>query len=87
MSDDERYSRLEAKLDKILDKLEGKLSSIDGKLQNHEVRIVVLETHDKAEKSDWRAQVIMLLVKSLTVGAVAVASLVGAGGLLRNIFG
>lgn len=87
MTEEERYERLEAKIDRILDKLESKFQGVDEKLSNHEVRIVVLETHDKADKGDWKNQTIGLLVKALAVGAVAVASLAGAGGILAKIFG
>lgn len=87
MTEEERYERLEAKIDRILDKLESKFQGVDEKLSNHEVRIVVLETHDKSDKSDWKTQLLMLLGKAITVGAVVVGSLVGAGSLLKPILG
>ena len=90
MTEEERYEKLNDKLDRILDKLESKFKGVDEKLSNHEVRIVVLETHDKADKadkSDWKSQIIGLLVKAVAVGAVAVASLAGAGGILAKIYG
>ena len=87
MTEEERYERLEAKIDRILDKLESKFQGVDEKLSNHEVRIVVLETHDKADKGDWKTQTIGLLVKAVAVGTVAVASLAGAGGILAKIYG
>ena len=51
------------------------------------MRIVVLETHDKSDKSDWKGQIIGLLVKAVVVGSVAIATLAGAGGILAKIFG
>lgn len=87
MTEEERYEKLNDKLDRILDKLESKFQGVDEKLSNHEVRIVVLETHDKSDKGDWKSQTIGLLVKAVAVGAVAVASLAGAGGILAKIFG
>ena len=38
-------------------------------------------------KKDWKADIITLLVKAIVIGAVSIGSLVGAGGLLANIFG
>ena len=87
MTEEERYERLEAKIDRILDKLESKFQGVDEKLSNHEVRIVVLETHDKADKGDWKNQLLMLLAKAAVIGAVSIGSLVGAGSLIGKIFG
>ena len=87
MTEEERYEKLNDKLDRILDKLESKFQGVDEKLSNHEVRIVVLETHDKSDKGDWKGQIIGLLVKSVVVCSVAIATLAGAGGILAKIFG
>ena len=43
MTEDERYEKLNDKLDKILEKLNSKLEDMSKSIQNHEVRIVVLE--------------------------------------------
>lgn len=87
MTEDERYEKLNDKLDKILDKLSNKLEGVTKSLQNHEVRIVVLETKSPDEKKDWRTDIIQLLVKAVVIGGVAIASLAGAGGLLQKIMG
>lgn len=87
MTEEERYEKLNDKLDRILEKIDGKLTGIDTKLQNHEVRIVVLETKEPTKESDWKTQLLMLLGKAITVGAVVVGSLVGAGSLLKPILG
>lgn len=89
MTEEERYDKLDAKLDRILAKLEDKLEGVDSKLQNHEVRIVVLETTKEPESSkrDWKTDVITLLAKSIVIGGVAIAGLAGAGGILAKIFG
>ena len=87
MTEDERYEKLNDKLDKILDKLTNKLEGVTKSLQNHEVRIVVLETKSPDEKKDWRADIIQLLVKAVVIGGVSIASLVGAGGLLSKVMG
>ena len=79
---DEMYVKLSEKIDRLIDKLDTKFVTFDQKLQNHEVRIVVLEQKSPDEKRDWKADIIMLLVKAVLIGGVAIASLVGAGGLL-----
>lgn len=88
MTEEERYEKLNDKLDRILEKIDGKLSGIDTKLQNHEVRIVVLETTKPDErKEDWRTSLLMLLGKAVTIGVVVIGSLAGAGSLLKPILG
>lgn len=88
MDDNEIYLKLSEKIDKLCDKLDTKFDNIDTKLQNHEVRIVVLEQKSPEDmKKDWKADIITLLVKAIVIGAVSIGSLVGAGGLLANIFG
>ena len=81
------YMKLTEKLDKFIDKLDTKFLQFDQKLQNHETRLVVLEVHDKTdEKKDWKSDIIILLVKAVLIGGVAIASLAGAGGVISKIF-
>lgn len=87
MTEDERYEKLNDKLDRILEKIDGKLDGMDRKIQNHEVRIVVLETKEPAKKEDWKASLLMLLARAIVIGSVALGSLVGAGGLIKSIMG
>lgn len=86
MTEEERYEKLNDKLDKILEKLNDKLEGMSKSIQNHEVRIVVLEKSAPAERRDWKGEVIGLLVKAVVVGSVAIASLAGAGGILSKMF-
>jgi len=47
---------------------------------------VVLEQKTPEEtKRDWKSEIIMLLVKAVVIGGVAIASLAGAGGVLAKI--
>ena len=86
MSENEMYLKLSDKIDKLIDKLDTKFDVLDHKLQNHEVRIVVLEQKAPEEaKKDWKSEIIMLLVKAVVIGGVAIASLAGAGGILTKI--
>lgn len=85
MNENEMYVKLSEKIDKLIDKLDTKFDAIDDKLQNHEVRIVVLEQKTPNEKKDWKGDVITLLVKAVVIGAVSIASLAGASGILTKI--
>lgn len=87
MTEEERYEKLNDKLDRILEKIDGKFDGIEKKIQNHEVRIVVLETREPSKKDDWKIQLLMLLGKAITIGVVVIGSLVGAGSLLKPILG
>jgi len=87
MTEDERYEKLTDKLDRILDKLTTKLEGVSKSLQNHEVRIVVLETKSPGDKKDWRTDIVLLLAKATVIGGVSIASLAGAGGLLQKVLG
>jgi len=82
------YEKISAKIDRLIDKLDTRMADLDKKVQGHEVRIVVLEQKQPCEaRRDWKGDVILLLVKAVTVGAVALASLAGAGGILSKIMG
>lgn len=82
MTEDERYEKLNDKLDKILDKLNSKLEDMSKSIQNHEVRIVVLERQpppaaEAKEAKDWKAEAISMLIKALIIGGTVVASVLG----------
>lgn len=87
MTEEERYEKLNDKLDRILEKIDGKFDGMEKKIQNHEVRIVVLETREPSKKDDWKTQLLMLLGKAITIGVVVIGSLAGAGSLLKPILG
>lgn len=88
MNENEIYLKLSDKIDKLIDKLDNKFDALDQKLHNHEVRIVVLEQKAPEEaKKDWKSDIIMLLVKAVVIGGVAIASLAGAGGVLSKMAG
>lgn len=82
MTEDERYEKLNDKLDKILDKLNSKLEDMSKSIQNHEVRIVVLERQpppaaEVKDAKDWKAEAISMLIKALIIGGTVVASVLG----------
>lgn len=87
MTEDERYEKLNDKLDKILEKLNSKLEDMSKSIQNHEVRIVVLERQapapapapaaQPADAKDWKAEAISLLIKCVLIGGTIVAGVLG----------
>ncbi len=86
MNENEIYLKLSDKIDKLIDKLDNKFDALDQKLHNHEVRIVVLEQKAPEEaKKDWKSEIILMLVKAVLIGGVAIATLAGAGGILAKI--
>ena len=86
MNENEMYLKLSDKIDKLIDKLDTKFDVFESKLQNHEVRIVVLEQNTPEQKKEWKNEIIMLLVKAVLIGGVSIASLAGAGGIMQKIF-
>lgn len=46
---------------------------------------MVLEQRPTEDKGDFKSQIIALLVKAVVIGSVAIASLAGAGGIVKNI--
>lgn len=86
MDENETYIKLSDKIDKLIDKLDSKFGQLDTKFQNHEIRIVVLEQKTPTERKDWKTDIIGLLVKAVVIGAVAIASLAGASGIVSKIF-
>ena len=46
--------------------------------------MVVLE---QKKDDNWKNQLLMLLAKAVVIGAVAIGTLVGAGGLLSKVLG
>ena len=78
MTEEERYEKLNDKLDKILEKLNSRLEDMSKSIQNHEVRIVVLERQNPAKDGgDWKAQAISMLIKCLLIGGSVLATLFG----------
>ena len=93
--------RIEEILLQLLEKvsaIETQLQQTNAVITNHENRIITLERHpsnavtyedykaDKADKTeDFKSKMIELICKSLVISLTALASLVGAGGILSKI--
>lgn len=83
----------QSKIEEIIIKISAGLAEMNANLKaaldvikNHEQRIQVLEQDKGGSQSFWR-DTVSWLVKTLLIGAVAVAALSGAGGILSKIFG
>lgn len=76
--------KIQDKFEKLMDELHQSTLALREMLANHETRITVLETK---KDSGWQSQLLMLLAKAVLIGGVAIASLTGAGSLIKGIFG
>lgn len=85
------------KVDDLLFQINGKLSSIEAKLDTmnetllrHEARITTLERDvieaKAGQKGGFRGEVVSLLVKALIISLAAIATLTGATGVIAKIF-
>lgn len=70
------------KISTQIGELTGFIKTALDKLADHEQRLGELE---RGGSSDWKTQLLMLLAKAVVVGGVAIASLAGASGLLKEV--
>ena len=81
---DEKVIQAMMDISRELGVLNGNMSGVLTQLTNHNQRIQALEERDRqSTKSDWKEDIIKLLVKATTIGIVSIASLAGAGGVLK----
>ena len=79
---------LQAMLDisQQLGNLNGNMNGVLTQLTNHNQRIQALEEKEREKpKSDFKDEIIKLLVKCLLIGATTVATLTGAGSLVSRV--
>ena len=66
--------------------LNGNMSGVLSQLTQHNQRIQALEQRDsQSTKTDWKEDIIKLLVKCMLIGATTVAALTGASGLVSRV--
>lgn len=75
------------KISQQIGELNGFIKTALDKLADHEKRLDDLEKSKSAKEDGWKNQLLMLLAKAAVIGGVAIASLVGAGGILSKIIG
>ncbi len=80
----EMFTELAIKITSELSALNANMKNVLDKLADHEKRLDDLE---KKKDDGWKNQLLMLLAKAAVIGGVAIASLVGAGGILSKILG
>lgn len=69
-----------------LGNLNGNMNGVLTQLTNHNQRIQALEDKEREKpKSDFKDEIIKLLVKCLLIGATTVATLTGAGSLVSRV--
>ncbi len=71
------------KISSQIGELTASIQNVLGQLQNHEHRLQSIE--GKTQNS-FKDQIIILLVKALVIGGVALAGLTGGAGILSKIF-
>lgn len=89
------------RVEEVLFEINGKLGAISSKIDavsdsvlKHESRISTLETAvynlniqiHKTNTTDFKEDMLKMMTKCLLIGVTAIASLVGAGGILSKIF-
>lgn len=78
----EIFTDISAKLGTI----SGQMKSVLDQLAEHSYRITNLEKHNgEARHDDFKVEILKLLGKCLVISLTAIASLVGAGGLLAKV--
>lgn len=75
------------KISQQIGELNGFIKTALDKLADHEKRLDDLEKSKSTKEDSWKNQLLMLLAKAAVIGGVAIASLVGAGGILSKIIG
>lgn len=66
--------------------LNASVQSVLTQLTNHNQRIQALEQRDsQSSKTDWKEDIIKLLVKCMLIGCTTVAALTGASGLVSRV--
>lgn len=75
------------KISQQIGELNGFIKTALDKLADHEKRLDDLEKSKDAKEDNWKNQLLMLLAKAAVIGGVAIASLVGAGGILSKVIG
>lgn len=81
---DEKITEFFIKLNGELQALNANMRNVLDKLTNHEQRLTSLE---QKKDENWKNQLLMLLAKATVIGLVAIGSLTGASGLIKQVLG
>ena len=81
---DEKITEFFIKLNGELQALNANMRNVLDKLTNHEQRLTNLE---QKKDEGWKNQLLMLLAKATVIGLMAIGSLTGASGLIKQVLG
>lgn len=83
---DEKLLQAMLDISQQLGNLNGNMNGVLTQLTNHNQRIQALEDKEREKpKTDFKDEVIKLLVKCVLIGATCVAALTGASGLASRV--
>ena len=89
MTDVDEQTKLFIEISRNLGEINSKLGSLCETIARHELRLTELEKMEKVRdgKSNFKDEVVHLLVKGLILAIGTIATMVGAGALLKPLFG
>lgn len=86
MTDMDEQTKLFIEISRNLGEINSKLGSLCETIARHELRLTELEKMEKG-KSNFKDEVVHWLVKGLILAIGTIATMVGAGALLKPLFG
>ena len=89
MTDVDEQTKLFIEISRNLGEINSKLGSLCETIARHELRLTELEKMEKVRdgKSNFKDEVVHGLVKGLILAIGTIATMVGAGALLKPLFG
>ena len=89
MTDMDEQTKLFIEISRNLGEINSKLGSLCETIARHELRLTELEKMEKVRdgKSNFKDEVVHWLVKGLILAIGTIATMVGAGALLKPLFG
>lgn len=83
----DEQTKLFIEISRNLGEINSKMGNLCETIAKHESRISELEKEQRSDPSDWKREIIGLLVKALIVGAVGITTLAGGGSILIKLLG
>ena len=89
MTDVDEQTKLFIEISRNLGEINSKLGSLCETIARHELRLTELEKMEKVRdgKSNFKDEIVHWLVKGLILAIGTIATMVGAGALLKPLFG
>ena len=83
----DEQTKLFIDISRNLGEINSKLGSLCETIARHELRITELEKTEKDRKGNFKDEIIHWLVKGLIAAIGTIATMAGAGAMLKSIFG